>query len=85
MNGHTENKKNTYAHLDRLSTEALEELLCADIKSPDDDDDEVVLHILEVIEQREKAIPTGRLSDADLRGCKESPDIFHLFLHHAAS
>ena len=53
MNGHTENKKNTYAHLDRLSTEALEELLCADIKSPDDDDDEVVLHILEVIEQRE--------------------------------
>ena len=65
MNGHTENKKNTYAHLDRLSTEALEELLCADIKSPDDDDDEVVLHILEVIEQREKAIPTGRLSDVD--------------------
>ena len=54
-----------YAHLDRLSTEALEELLCADIKSPDDDDDEVVLHILEVIEQREKAIPTGRLSDVD--------------------
>lgn len=44
MNGHTENKKNTYAHLDRLSTEALEELLCADIKSLDDDDDEVVLH-----------------------------------------
>lgn len=65
MNGHTENKKNTYAHLDRLSTEALEELLCADIKSLDDDDDEVVLHILEVIEQREKAIPTGRLSDVD--------------------
>ena len=57
MNGHTENKKNTYAHLDRLSTEALEELLCADIKSPDDDDDEVVLHILEVIEQREKPFP----------------------------
>lgn len=65
MNGHTENKKNTYAHLDLLSTEVLEELLCADIKSPDDDDDEVVLHILEVIEQREKAIPTGRLSDVD--------------------
>ena len=44
MNGHTENKKNTYAHLDRLSTEALEELLCADIKSLDDDDDEVVAY-----------------------------------------
>lgn len=42
MNGHTENKKNTYAHLDLLSTEVLEELLCADIKSPDDDDDEFV-------------------------------------------
>ena len=39
MNGHTENKKNTYPHLDRLSTEPLEELLCADIKSPDDDHD----------------------------------------------
>lgn len=26
MNGHTENKKNTYAHLDLLSTEVLEEL-----------------------------------------------------------
>lgn len=65
MDGQTGNSKNKYAHLDRLSTEALEELLRADIESPDDDDDEAILHILEVIEQREKEKPTGRLSDVD--------------------
>lgn len=58
MNGHTENKKNTYAHLDLLSTEVLEELLCADIKSPDDDDDEVVLQRDE--QNRQKEQPANR-------------------------
>lgn len=67
MAGQTNDEKNKYAHLDRLSTEALEELLGADIESPDDDDDndEAIFHILEVIEQREKEHPTGRLSDVD--------------------
>lgn len=66
MDGQEEkNLKNKYAHLDKLSTETLEALLCADIESPDNDNDETVLHILEVIEQREKEHPTGRLSDVD--------------------
>jgi hypothetical protein len=66
MDGQEEKSlKNKYAHLDKLSTETLEALLYADIESPDNDNDETVLHILEVIEQREKEHPTGRLSDVD--------------------
>lgn len=65
MDGQEKSLKNKYAHLDKLSTETLEALLCADIESPDNDNDETVLHILEVIEQREKEHPTGRLSDVD--------------------
>lgn len=65
MDGQAANGKNKFAHLDRLSTESLEELLRADIESPDNDEDEAVLHILEVIEQREKKQPTRRLSDVD--------------------
>jgi hypothetical protein len=65
MDGQEKSLTNKYAHLDKLSTETLEALLCADIESPDNDNDETVLHILEVIEQREKEHPTGRLSDVD--------------------
>lgn len=65
MAGQMENDKNKYAHLDQLSTEALEELLRVDIESPNDDNDEAVIHILEVIEQREKEHPTGRLTEVD--------------------
>lgn len=65
MAGQTDNETNKYAHVDRLSTETLEELLRADIESSDDDNDEAIFHILEVIEQREKEHPTGRLSDVD--------------------
>ncbi|SBV92730.1 conserved hypothetical protein [uncultured Eubacteriales bacterium] len=65
MDGQASNPQNKYAHLDRLSTESLEALLRADIQSPDNDNDEAVFHILEVIEQREKEHPTGRLCDVD--------------------
>lgn len=65
MSGQTGHGTNKYAHLDRLSTEALEEFLRADMESPDDDNDEAIFHILEVIEQREKDNPTGRLVDVD--------------------
>ena len=61
MNGHTENKKNTYAHLDRLSTEDLEELLCADINSPDDDDDEDDDNGKGISTKLEKAMTIGGL------------------------
>ena len=58
--------KKEYAHIDQLSTEALEALLRADIDAPDNNDDEIIMHILEVIEQREMQNPTGRLSDIDI-------------------
>jgi hypothetical protein len=41
-----------FAYLNQLSTEELEALLCADIDSPEDGDDEVIFYILEVIESR---------------------------------
>jgi len=56
-------KVQDYAYLDQLSTEELEELLRAD--SPESSHDDVILHILEVIEEREKEHPTGRLPDVD--------------------
>ena len=54
-----------YAYLNRLSTEQLEELLRADIESPESGDVDVIFHILEVIEKREEEHPTGRLPDED--------------------
>lgn len=61
-----ESKKNEkYAYLDRLSTEQLEELLRADIGSPEDGDEGVIFHILEVIERREEECPTGRLPEEE--------------------
>ena len=52
-------------HLDRLSTEQLEVLLRADLADPDQSNEEAIFHILDVMEQREKENPTGRLPDAD--------------------
>lgn len=52
-----------YAYLDQLSTEALEEFLRADIESPENDNDEVVFHILEVIRRREQENSTGDIFD----------------------
>lgn len=55
----------TCTGLDQLSTEQLEALLQADLEDPDQSNEAVIFHILEVIEQREKEHPTGRLPDAD--------------------
>lgn len=60
--------KNQYgsdAYLEQLSTEQLEDILRADIASPNQTNDETVFHILEVLEKREKENPTGRLPDTD--------------------
>ena len=57
-------KVQDYAYLEQLSTEELEELLCADVDSPDSSNN-IILHILEVIEKREKEHPTGRLPDVN--------------------
>ena len=54
-----------YAYLNRLSTEQLEELLRADMEASKSGNDEVVFHILEVIEDREKEQPTGRIPDVE--------------------
>lgn len=60
--------KNQYgsdAYLEQLSTEQLEDILRADIASPNQMNDEAVFHILEVLEKREKENPSGRLPDVD--------------------
>lgn len=54
-----------YAYLNRLSTEQLEELLRTDMEVSKPGNDEVVFHILEVIENREKEQPTGRIPDVE--------------------
>lgn len=55
-----------YGYLDRLSTDQLEELLRADFESDEHSDVDVIFHILEVIEKRERTHPTGRLPDTKL-------------------
>lgn len=60
--------KNEYesgTYWDQLSTEQLEDILRADIASPNQTNDETVFHILEVLEKREKENPSGRLPDVD--------------------
>lgn len=54
---------NTYASLDRLSTERLEDLLRADLTVSDQGNEEVVFRVLEILEQRERAQSTGCLPD----------------------
>ena len=58
-------QQNKYAYLDQLSTEQLEELLCADVDSNDSGTEEVISYILEVIEKREQGSPIGRLADTN--------------------
>ena len=54
-----------YSYLDQLSTQQLEEILRADIESPDCGDDGIIFYILEMIEKREREHPTGRLTDIE--------------------
>lgn len=54
-----------YAYLNRLSTEQLEELLRMDMEEAKPGNEDVVFHILEVIEQRENDCPTGSIPDVD--------------------
>lgn len=78
-----------YAYLDQLSTERLRELLRADLASDGQtDDQEVILHILEVIEARERDNPTGRLADVDqawaeFQSCYHTPEGEGLSLYPA--
>ena len=54
-----------YAYLNRLSTEQLEELLHMDMEMAEPGNEDVVFHILEVIEQRENEHPTDASPDVD--------------------
>lgn len=54
-----------YAYLNRLSTEQLEELLRMDAEEERPGNEDVVFHILEVIEKRENEHPTGCVPDVD--------------------
>lgn len=73
------NSQNRYEHLDRLSTEQLEELLRADLSAPDQGNEETIFHILRLMKQREQEAPTGRLPDvgqawADFQQYYEIPE-----------
>ena len=54
-----------YAYLNRLNTEQLEELLRMDMEMAEPGNEDVVFHILEVIEQREDRRPHGPYPDVD--------------------
>lgn len=56
---------NKYAYLDQLSTQELQELLRADIDSPESGDDEAIFYILEVMEKRERKNPSDDSADLD--------------------
>jgi hypothetical protein len=58
-------KEKTYAYLNHLSTEQLEAFLCADSTSTGVENNEIIFHILDIIEARERISPTGRLPDVD--------------------
>lgn len=54
-----------YGYLNQLSTTDLEEILRADIESSEGGDEDLILYILEVIEQRKKNNQTGVICDVD--------------------
>ena len=59
------NRDGSYAYLDQLSTEQLMELLRADYESKENGCDDVVFHILEVMEEREKQASSSQLPDQE--------------------
>ena len=68
----TSKNNDMYSYLDQLSTEELRQLLCADIDSPVNGDDEAIFYILEVIESREQAHPSSPFPDLG-KSWKEFP------------
>ncbi len=53
----------TYAYLDQLNTEQLEELLRADLACTGQQNEEIIFQILGILEKREQEDPTGRCPD----------------------
>ncbi|MBQ9851817.1 MAG: hypothetical protein IJO37_02740 [Ruminiclostridium sp.] len=55
----------TYAYLDQLNTEQLEELLRADFASEGQKNEEIIFQILSILEKREQESSTGRCPDVE--------------------
>lgn len=61
-----ENHQNhKYAYLDQLSTAALQDILRADIESPESGDDEAIFYILEVMKRRAQESPSNACPDLE--------------------
>lgn len=61
-----ENDQNhKYAYLDQLSTAALQDILRADIESPESGDDEAIFYILEVMKRRAQDSPSNACPDLE--------------------
>ena len=61
-----ENDQNyKYAYLDQLSTAALQDILRADIESPESGDDEAIFYILEVMKRRAQGSPLNACPDLE--------------------
>lgn len=54
-----QNPAEKFAYLDQLSTEELEELIRADVGSPENTDAEAIFHVLEVLNKRAEEDPDG--------------------------
>jgi len=59
----TDGRAQAYGFLDQMTTEQLLALVRGDMEASGDDDSELMIHVLEVIEKRELAAPTGLLPD----------------------
>ena len=59
------NQGNKYAYLDQLSTPVLQNILRADIESPESGDDEAIFYILEVMRRRGQKTPLDSCPDLD--------------------
>lgn len=61
-----ENHQNhKYAYLDQLNTAALQDILRADIESPESGDDEAIFYILEVMKRRAQESPSNACPDLE--------------------
>lgn len=66
MTGQPNRPKRTFEHLEELTVEQLEELLCASVDFlSEDEDEEYIDAIIDMIVKREHENPTGRLPNVD--------------------
>lgn len=72
-------KRRDFSTLDKLSTEELENILRQDFLLPEEESDtEAILHILEVLEKREREHPTHNFPDPDT-AWKEFNELYRPF------